>query len=50
MFVLLIALHLSQGGAAPRGDVPPLAFEEGEEEEDVFGPKGPKNMKKTDIK
>ena len=38
--------------AAPRGgkggDVPPLAFKEGEggeEEKDVFGPEGPKNMK-----
>ena len=35
-----------------RGDVPPLAFKEGEggeEEEDVFGPEGPKNKKKMDI-
>ena len=38
-------------GAATRGgggDVPPLAFKEGEggeEEKDVFGPEGPKNMK-----
>ena len=35
-----------------RGDVPPLAFKEGEggeEEEDGFGPVGPKNMKKMDI-
>ena len=31
------------------GDVPPLAFKEGEEEEDVFGPEGPKNKKKMDI-
>ena len=37
-------------GAAPRGGGrPPLAFKEGEEEEDVFGPKGPKNKKKMDI-
>ena len=36
----------SEGGKG--GDVPPLAFKEGEggeEEKDVFGPEGPKNMK-----
>ena len=43
-------------GAATRGGEgggrPPLAFKEGEggeEEEDVFGPEGPKNKKKMDI-
>ena len=33
-------------GGGMGGDVPPLAFKEGEEEKDVFGPEGPKNKKK----
>ena len=40
----------SSGGEG--GGRPPLAFKEGkggEEEEDVFGPEGPKNKKKMDI-
>ena len=44
-------MPISRGGheGGEGGDISPLAFKEGEEEEDVFGPVGPKNMKKMDI-
>ena len=54
--MLILCRNCQNPLAVPRGgkggDVPPLAFKEGEggeEEEDVFGPEGPKNKKKMDI-